>query len=84
MTRPGIEPRSPGPLANTLTPRPMSGICSVSGYAFFRAKNSHQGFVVSLQCKNPAMNESVEFFNCINDCQTFFFNLRIVPFCRQK
>ena len=22
MTRPGIEPRSPGPLANTLTPRP--------------------------------------------------------------
>ena len=27
MTRPGIEPRSPGPLANTLTARPMSGIC---------------------------------------------------------
>ena len=27
MTRPGIEPRSPGPLANTLTPRPMSGVC---------------------------------------------------------
>ena len=26
MTRPGIEPRSPGPLANTLTPRPMSGV----------------------------------------------------------
>ena len=25
MTRPGIEPRSPGRLANTLTPRPMSG-----------------------------------------------------------
>ena len=25
MTRPGIEPRSPGPLVNTLTPRPMSG-----------------------------------------------------------
>ena len=25
MTRPEIEPRSPGPLANTLTPRPMSG-----------------------------------------------------------
>ena len=23
MTRPGIEPRSPGPLANTLTPRPI-------------------------------------------------------------
>ena len=27
MTWPGIEPRSPGPLANTLTARPMSGIC---------------------------------------------------------
>ena len=27
MTRPGIEPRSPGPLANTLTTRPISGIC---------------------------------------------------------
>ena len=26
MTRPGIEPRSPGPLANTLTARPMSGV----------------------------------------------------------
>ena len=25
MTRPGIEPRSPGPLANTLTIMPMSG-----------------------------------------------------------
>ena len=24
MTRPGIEPRSPGPLANTLTAGPMS------------------------------------------------------------
>ena len=24
MTRPGIEPRSPRPLANTLTARPMS------------------------------------------------------------
>ena len=26
MTRPGIEPRSPGPMANTLAARPMSGI----------------------------------------------------------
>ena len=26
MTRPGIEPRSPGPLANTLTAWPMSDI----------------------------------------------------------
>ena len=26
MTRPGIEPRPPGPLANTLTIMPMSGI----------------------------------------------------------
>ena len=26
MTQPGIEPRSPGPLANTLTARPMSGL----------------------------------------------------------
>ena len=26
MTRPGIEPRSPGPLVNTLTIMPMSGI----------------------------------------------------------
>ena len=25
MTQPGIEPRSPRPLANTLTARPMSG-----------------------------------------------------------
>ena len=26
MTRPGIEPRSPGPLANTLTAGPMSRV----------------------------------------------------------
>ena len=26
MTRPGIEPRSPGPLANTLTIMPIAGI----------------------------------------------------------
>ena len=26
MTRSGIEPRSPGLLANTLTARPMSGV----------------------------------------------------------
>ena len=26
MTRPGIEPRSPGPLANTLPTRPMSRV----------------------------------------------------------
>ena len=32
MTRPGIEPRSPGPLANTLTARPMSGIGFVLWY----------------------------------------------------
>ena len=29
MTRPGTEPRSPGPLANTLTARPMSGIRAI-------------------------------------------------------
>ena len=29
MTRPGIEPRSPGALANTLTARPMSGLVVV-------------------------------------------------------
>ena len=29
MTRPGIEPRSPGPLANTLTARPMSGLTCI-------------------------------------------------------
>ena len=26
MTRPGIEPRSPGPLVSTLTIMPMSGL----------------------------------------------------------
>ena len=31
MTRPGIEPRSPGPLANTLTARPMSGLSTFDG-----------------------------------------------------
>ena len=37
MTRPGIEPRSPGPLANTLTPRPMSGLLLIEEYYIFQA-----------------------------------------------
>ena len=37
MTRPGIEPRSPGPLANTLPTRPMSRL-----YIYIYIK-SHQG-----------------------------------------
>ena len=31
MTRPGIEPRSPGPLANTLTPRPIGVVATKKG-----------------------------------------------------
>ena len=38
MTRSGIEPRSPGPLANTLTPRPMSGAIYI--YIYIYALNS--------------------------------------------
>ena len=30
MTRPGIEPRSPGPLANTLPNRPMERLITAS------------------------------------------------------
>ena len=36
MTRPGIEPRSLGPLANTLTIMPMSGY-TVSEVLFWKA-----------------------------------------------
>ena len=32
MTQPGIEPRSPGPLANTLTIMPISGLVNNSNY----------------------------------------------------
>ena len=35
MTRPGIEPRSPGPLANTLSTRPMSRLLSLLMWAYF-------------------------------------------------
>ena len=34
ITRPGIEPRSPGPLANTLTIMPMSGITLLKKSSF--------------------------------------------------
>ena len=34
MTQPGIEPRSPGPLANTLTTMPMSGIKNMNIYIY--------------------------------------------------
>ena len=46
MTRPGIEPRSPGPLANTLTARPMSGTCTIT-------INKHVN-----QCKNSSVTLS--------------------------
>ena len=41
MTRPGIEPRSPGPLANTLTTRPIWNVIfsytqTITGYYIFR------------------------------------------------
>ena len=40
MTRPGIEPRSPGPLTNTLTARPMSGASITSPkYQIMNARN---------------------------------------------
>ena len=35
MTRLGIEPRSPGPLANTLTARPMSIVGGNKGVHIF-------------------------------------------------
>ena len=39
MTRPGIEPRSPGPLANTLTARPMSGNLLITGHVLILGHN---------------------------------------------
>ena len=44
MTRPGIERRSPGPLANTLTARPMSGIY-VYIYQREREKREREGLL---------------------------------------
>ena len=47
MTRPGIEPRSPGLLANTLTPRPMTGHCDIlSPIIYGRPLISFQQFFV--------------------------------------
>ena len=37
MTQPGIEPRSPGPLAKTLTTRPMSA--SKMGYLMAKCQS---------------------------------------------
>ena len=59
MTRPGIEPWSPGPLANTLTARPMSGVSS-SGIIFLNElKNIKQtlnnvfpDYIVDIEIKN--------------------------------
>ena len=44
MTRPGIEPRSPGPLANTLTPRPKVSV-------FNGSKSCHVGCEGTEGCK---------------------------------
>ena len=40
LTRPGIEPRSPGRLANTLTARPMSGFICIYIYKNWRPEDS--------------------------------------------
>ena len=47
MTRPGIEPRSPGPLANTLTARPMSSILK---YTEFMVGCPHGVMVKAMDC----------------------------------
>ena len=41
MTRLGIEPRSPGPLANTLTARPMSGTNDNKGTNYLYHHHHH-------------------------------------------
>ena len=58
MTRPGIEPRSPGPLANTLTARPMSGsvLRTVKSYnkevkSVSKVKNMHVLFYAQAESK---------------------------------
>ena len=45
MTQPGIEPRSPGPLANTLTSRPMSGVYYHSSVEFIAYYHSSVEFI---------------------------------------
>ena len=49
MTRPGIEPRSPGPLANTLTARPMSGTLYIcyENYGRFAYRYEYVHFMYS-------------------------------------
>ena len=41
MTRPGIEPGSPGPLANTLTIMPTPGIHILAVYSYYLYERLH-------------------------------------------
>ena len=71
MTRPGIEPRSPGPLANTVTPRPMSGMSFVID----------SNFAAHVFCNNVEIHRIGEykipnFVTDINIFEIFISNLK--------
>ena len=46
MIRPGIEPQSPGPLANTLTARPMDRLIGLMSRVFTNGPGSIPGRVI--------------------------------------
>ena len=53
MTRPEIEPRSPGQLANTLPTKPMSSIYIYIGFfdlvSFFNSTSNTVGYLMAKQ-----------------------------------
>ena len=67
MTRPGIEPRSPGPLANTLTAGPMSRL-----YLSSSNKTSPKGPIISKTQQNSKCrlcSDTEQMINhIINEC----------------
>ena len=81
MTRPGIEPLSPGPLANTLPTRPMSQFIEWQ-------RNNHQSILylkqkitgtqkLAVKVKFKKLKKAPFYlqYHCPHNCQTFWIQL---------
>ena len=66
MTRPGIEPRYPGPLVNTLRTRPICRYLFVSLADIFMGHFGGLQFVLSLPVIQKVLHNATDYFKMMN------------------
>ena len=76
MTRPGIEPRSPGPLANTLTAGPMSRYLYIYIPIYI--------YIYKEVNERDKANRNISFIRCISQLVSTLGNRQEKKFCEEK